>query len=672
MSRPEVAAEPSLDDILASIRKIISEEPAAARPLPDLKALSPSSPLASPAPAAPVDTHPAGNAPTSLARALNGSAVTPLSDAPKPLPLDDDLSDLLEEAPATPLRPAVSRGPVGGGTVSVVDPVPASEPAPAAPVPVQPPAGEPRLVVRHRPFGDEQRLSPFPSLGEAPLSTSSEPIVAPFGALRPASDFASEPTSRSTAAPAVAPTPAQAVTTPSLDAFASFLRNRPSFSDAQREAEPPQLEAAAPAVPGATNETVSRDVADVPPHDAGAFDLGAFVPGKFAPDSYVSGDDTARPEAFGNAPIASEATAANLHATATHASDLVATEPENAPAPPPEEPASAVESAADLVQSLRRPRPVFDAETFRWSGPSLVAAPATPPPTHTAPAPSVDAWLPVAPVADTGPAATERTSYEVIASMPARVPEAPIVAMASDAATEASLPGLAEMFEGPPVDEAAVRESSAAAANALGALAAGLAASAHAFAPLAPSSEPDAPASPALAMPPPAEAKAAASELAALEPFEVHASEPGPATTEIVSYPAPAAPLSVAIEPERIEPGIDVPADVAPPGSVAMSADADTAPAPATTGATVLDTAPPVPAPAAPAEAPVPPAAALVPHAGGLAHVGEDLGPVRTLEDTVSELLRPMLRQWLDENMPRIVEKALKIEVADRAFPPKT
>jgi cell pole-organizing protein PopZ len=39
---------------------------------------------------------------------------------------------------------------------------------------------------------------------------------------------------------------------------------------------------------------------------------------------------------------------------------------------------------------------------------------------------------------------------------------------------------------------------------------------------------------------------------------------------------------------------------------------------------------------------------------------------MRTLEDTVVELLRPMLRTWLDENMPRIVEKALRVEVAEQ------
>ena len=38
---------------------------------------------------------------------------------------------------------------------------------------------------------------------------------------------------------------------------------------------------------------------------------------------------------------------------------------------------------------------------------------------------------------------------------------------------------------------------------------------------------------------------------------------------------------------------------------------------------------------------------------------------VRTIEDMVAELLRPMLREWLAENMPRMVEKALRIELAE-------
>jgi cell pole-organizing protein PopZ len=45
---------------------------------------------------------------------------------------------------------------------------------------------------------------------------------------------------------------------------------------------------------------------------------------------------------------------------------------------------------------------------------------------------------------------------------------------------------------------------------------------------------------------------------------------------------------------------------------------------------------------------------------------------VRSLEDTVADLLRPMLRDWLDANMPRIVEKALRVELAEGAKRPSS
>lgn len=38
--------------------------------------------------------------------------------------------------------------------------------------------------------------------------------------------------------------------------------------------------------------------------------------------------------------------------------------------------------------------------------------------------------------------------------------------------------------------------------------------------------------------------------------------------------------------------------------------------------------------------------------------------PGRTLEDSVKEMLRPMLREWLDNNMPRILEGAVKEEMS--------
>jgi cell pole-organizing protein PopZ len=42
-----------------------------------------------------------------------------------------------------------------------------------------------------------------------------------------------------------------------------------------------------------------------------------------------------------------------------------------------------------------------------------------------------------------------------------------------------------------------------------------------------------------------------------------------------------------------------------------------------------------------------------------------------TIEDATADLLRPMLRQWLADNMPRMVEKALHIEIAESLKVPK-
>lgn len=44
---------------------------------------------------------------------------------------------------------------------------------------------------------------------------------------------------------------------------------------------------------------------------------------------------------------------------------------------------------------------------------------------------------------------------------------------------------------------------------------------------------------------------------------------------------------------------------------------------------------------------------------------GVQLGlPSRTLEDLVKELLRPMLREWLDGNLPKLVERLIEKEIA--------
>ena len=39
----------------------------------------------------------------------------------------------------------------------------------------------------------------------------------------------------------------------------------------------------------------------------------------------------------------------------------------------------------------------------------------------------------------------------------------------------------------------------------------------------------------------------------------------------------------------------------------------------------------------------------------------------KTLDDTIVEMLRPLIREWLDANLPEMVEKALRQELSERS-----
>ena len=77
-----------------------------------------------------------------------------------------------------------------------------------------------------------------------------------------------------------------------------------------------------------------------------------------------------------------------------------------------------------------------------------------------------------------------------------------------------------------------------------------------------------------------------------------------------------------------------------------------------------------------PADAPAPqenlpaPAVQLVPKEAEPARYAAASGS--PLEDAVRDMLRPLLVQWLDEHMPRILESAIREEIAARGFLPKT
>lgn len=75
--------------------------------------------------------------------------------------------------------------------------------------------------------------------------------------------------------------------------------------------------------------------------------------------------------------------------------------------------------------------------------------------------------------------------------------------------------------------------------------------------------------------------------------------------------------------------------------------------------------------PAPPQAAAPPPPAALEPRQPPTLPEGNYAShAANSVDDAAAQLLRPMLRQWLQENMPKIVEKALLSEVQED-YPPK-
>jgi cell pole-organizing protein PopZ len=67
-----------------------------------------------------------------------------------------------------------------------------------------------------------------------------------------------------------------------------------------------------------------------------------------------------------------------------------------------------------------------------------------------------------------------------------------------------------------------------------------------------------------------------------------------------------------------------------------------------------------------PASAPVAPQPSTLP--APVANAGS-MPVTRSLEDAVADMLRPMLQQWVADNMPRIIERALRNEVASALKP---
>lgn len=546
MTRAEKASEPSMDEILASIRRIIAEEPAGARPLPSVpRAPSPLGTTIGVAQTGPSSARPLPLDPSTKPAAAPAAPVAqPSSVSPTLPPAPIDRSD------AVP-RPAAPIDPVAAAMAAAVAPRERTMPRPAdPPLPsVAAPAAERTEDARNRDL-------PFGRIAEA-LGNERQ------AALR-AADTAS-----TNAANRVEPTLPLGR---ALENDLSDLLADPPL--------PPPPAAAAP---------FAADAKEMPAlgEDRMAPRLESSGGRVFARRSIELGQAL---DAAPDRPTLMPPTAVAPMPSAERLSETEAGEPHSSAAPK----LTAQSRVVDKMLSAR----------------TAGARPAPPPPEP----------LPVEPV--------------VIAAMPELAPAAP-------ASLEPPIveDGLEDLIE---TDDAQ---------SALGMLAAGLAAAAPVNASVVAIPSPQ---SPEEFTEPPADD--VPTVIAAI-----------PHAPKAVAQPSPQ-PDAAAVAPPPAQVTTDVVADAAPAAAPAVTAKA---PVPSTaqlrpavsTAAPSLTAlagfiSPPVVTVAAPsAQAPAvvsaaPPAERAV--------IG-----VRTIEDMVAELLRPMLREWLAENMPRMVEKALRIELAE-------
>ena len=170
MNKPQFASEPSMEDILASIRKMISDDRSGPRPLPDRMTRTPFPEATAPAETSGRWENRAEAASTPAARpgSSHGSLSEAIKAAAQPRTLEERISDLLEKGVAAPAEPLASLG---------SRPRPAATPEPAAPsrtaAPAEPSAGSSAGAAL--PFGTR---APAPDRTQ-PSSVASPAAVAP-------------------------------------------------------------------------------------------------------------------------------------------------------------------------------------------------------------------------------------------------------------------------------------------------------------------------------------------------------------------------------------------------------------------------------------------------------------------------------------------------------------
>lgn len=121
--------------------------------------------------------------------------------------------------------------------------------------------------------------------------------------------------------------------------------------------------------------------------------------------------------------------------------------------------------------------------------------------------------------------------------------------------------------------------------------------------------------------------------------------------------PMPAAPAAPVLKMPEVGVPVMPVAAVAPPPAVTEDAESDpVAAAQSALGALAMGLATP------------PVATAPAPGSDVAVYGAEAAAPVarKTLDDTIVDMLRPMIGDWLDEHLPEMVEKALRQELAER------
>ncbi|MEZ5910493.1 MAG: DUF2497 domain-containing protein [Hyphomicrobiaceae bacterium] len=646
MSRTDHASEPSMDEILASIRRIIADDPGAARERPVARDLA-SGRGAEPA-------RPAGlgararldeplRAPLGSPRLEQALRQEPAPAAAHPVPPaeDDDIFDLVE--PAAPAAPAQrATGSAFGGLRGAAEPAP-SKPAEAlspqdlpawmrdATTPVRPTQPARREPLLHEPEADEAR-SGGPVRDEDALAAVAAGIKG-HGGPELAEDFADEPTLERE------PRQDQAKprTSPAAALPFDFKRVIPEAGGR----EPPRW--------GASGERPADRLkaepsfgADLPGPALAGLGTPAAEP---AAEAFGAGEPREMPEDAGSAldPGSTPEIAPyrELAADLAGVSDAAAEE----------RPSSAADEQA-LVEGL------LDGDvTAAVSAVEATDARAAPSPEAAVPAASPVDLLDVTDELFAEPAtarddlAAGGTPVEVDAIEPA------------DSAVEASGPSEDALSE-PPLVDAAPAEPVPAGSAPVEPLASASLANLFGGAPLASPPEQVAPAQLEADLGP------------ASAPADDH---PADVVEEALAEAAGPSDPADAIEAEKDEVGAAGPDGAeealsigALPAAGLVTAAAAVVAAAAVTGAPASETAQtPAAAGVAHVVSDVPATSVAAPAAAPLEAAQPAEATVKTLEDTVAELLRPMLRSWLDQNMPRIVEKAMRAEAA-AIVPPKT